>query len=161
MTGAACCPAGAYSAATRRGRRHLPARRAAPSRWVCTAPVFLAIGHATCKRRLDPTQTRTGRGGYRAWNTATVERAPPIFHRRRRLMRRAISDLCPDLPTLDLMERGDAAMAEGEALVAGLRILQAQAEARRRERQPPPGADPERPRRSGPTPPDVPLNAPP
>jgi hypothetical protein len=62
-------------------------------------------------------------------------------------MRRAISDPLLDLTTLDLMLRGDAAMAEGEALVAALCALKAQAEARRRERPPP--ADPERPRRSG------------
>ena len=66
-------------------------------------------------------------------------------------MRRAISDLCPDLPTLDLMERGDAAMAEGEALVAALRALHAGGEARRREREALWRADTQRPRRPKPT----------
>ena len=69
-------------------------------------------------------------------------------------MRRAIAGPTPDLTTLDLMLRGDAAIAEAEALVAALRSLRAQAEARRHERPPTPWADPERPRRSGP--PDTP-----
>ena len=76
-------------------------------------------------------------------------------------MRRAISDLCPDLATLDLMERGDAAMAEGEALVAALRSLQARAEAMRREWEALRGPDPQRPRRSRPTPDTPALNTPP
>ena len=67
-------------------------------------------------------------------------------------MRRAIAGPTPDLTTLDLMLRGDAAIAE--ALVAALRSLRGQAEARQRERPPAPWADPERPRRSGP--PDTP-----
>src|SRR5262245_49999849 len=50
-------------------------------------------------------------------------------------MRRAIATQRPALTTLDLMQRGDAAMAEGKTLAAALRALLAQAEARRCEWQ--------------------------
>ena len=63
----------------------------------------------------------------------------------------ATTDPRPDLATLDLMQRGDAAMAEGEALVTVLRALRAKGEARRREREALRTADPQRPRRPRPT----------
>jgi len=63
----------------------------------------------------------------------------------------ATTDPLLDLATLELMLRGDAAMAAAEALVAALRALHAGGEARRREREALWRADTQRPRRPKPT----------